>query len=226
MLATFWHEYLYQPLLNVLFILYDRTAGENLGVAIIELTVLMRIALLPFSVLSERKRGALEALSSQITDVDRHFKNDPVRKRAETRKLLKRHRVSPWAKFVVLGVQVLVFVLIYQVFIGGLQSEKLVDLYASVRRPDFVNTMFAGFNIAKRHLGWSIAVGVGLFVEILFMQRGERHRVVAREVAYRYIFPLAVTVILAQLPMVKSLFVMTSMAFSGLLFGARRAFAK
>ncbi|MBI4433831.1 YidC/Oxa1 family membrane protein insertase [Candidatus Uhrbacteria bacterium] len=226
MLATFWHDFLYQPLLNLLFVLYDKTAGENLGVAVIELTLLMRIVLLPFSVLSERKRGALTALAEQITDVDRHFKNDPVRKRAETRKLLKRHRVSPWAKFVVLGVQVLVFLLIYQVFLGGLRAEKLGELYASVRRPDFVNTMFLGFNAAQRHIGWSIAVGVALFLEILLLQRAEHQRTGPRDVAYRYVFPVAVTVVLAQLPMVKSLFIMTSMAFSGILFGIRRIATK
>lgn len=221
-MAQFWHFALYQPLLNALFILYNTIAMENLGIAIIELTVALRLALLPLSLVSERKATMLERLSDRIAEMTANFKNDPVKQREETRKLLRQHRVNPWAKMVVLGAQVLVLVLLYQVFLGGLQAAKLGDLYASVRRPDYVNTMFFGFDVGQRNLWWAIAVGALLFIEIVIAQRGRRNTLERRDVLYRYLFPLTAVLILVRLPMVKSVFILTSMAFSAILFGARK----
>jgi len=224
-MAGLWHDYLYQPLLNLLFFLYDRFAGESIAIAVIELTVMVRLVLLPFSILSERKRSRLAALSERIEAVTKHFKNDRVKQREETRKLLKAHRVNPWAKVVALGAQLLVFLLLYQVFLGGLTDAKLLDLYPSVRRPDLVNVMFLGFNVARPNIWWAIAVGVLLFLEIVIDQASRRHTLDRRDIFYRYAFPLAVVLVLTQLPMVKSLFLLTSMAFSAMLYGVWRGVA-
>lgn len=221
-MVQFWHDVLYRPLLNALVFLYQNAAGENLGLAVIELTVAIRIILLPFSVISERKQSLLESLSRKIAEIERHFKNDPVKQREEARKVLRQHRVNPWAKMVVLGIQVLVLVLLYQVFLGGMQAEKFGDLYAFVRRPDFINTDFFGFDVASRNLWWAIAVGALLFIEIIIVQAQRRHLLQRRDIFYRYALPIASAVVLYQLPMVKSLFILTSMAFSAILFGVRK----
>ncbi|MDO8462842.1 MAG: YidC/Oxa1 family membrane protein insertase [bacterium] len=222
MLATLWHDALYQPLLNALFFLYDRAAGENLAIAVIELTVIMRLALLPFSVLAEHKRGKLETLSRAIEEIKRQFKNDPIKQRVEARKLLRQHKINPWAKIVVLGVQVLVLLVLYQVFLGGIDPAKLVDLYDGVRRPDIINTMFLGFDVALRNTWWAVGVGAMLFLEIAITQAPRRHALERRDVFYRYFFPIAAAVLLAYLPMVKSLFILTTMAFSAVIFGLRQ----
>ena len=52
-MGIFWHDYLYTPLLNFLIFLYSGPAFGNLGVAVIELTVLLRTVLL--------ERGAKDA---------------------------------------------------------------------------------------------------------------------------------------------------------------------
>ncbi|MBI4450290.1 YidC/Oxa1 family membrane protein insertase [Candidatus Uhrbacteria bacterium] len=221
-MSQIWHDVLYQPLLNALFFLYGTIARENLGLAIMELTVAIRLLLLPLSILSERKAAMLASLSQRIDSTVAHFKNDPVKQREEARRILKEHRVNPWAKAIVLAVQVLVLVLLYQVFVGGLRSEKLVDLYAFVRRPDFVNTIFFGFDIALRNRWWAFAVGVVLFLEIVIAQRERRHILERRDVFYRYAFPIVAIVALSMLPMVKSIFILTSMACSAILFGVRK----
>ncbi|MFH1430244.1 MAG: YidC/Oxa1 family membrane protein insertase [Candidatus Uhrbacteria bacterium] len=222
MIATLWDVALYQPLLNALFILYDKAAGENLAFAVIELTIAMRIVLLPLSIISESKRARLETLSRQVEDVHQHFRNDPVKQREQTRKILKKNKVNPWAKITVLGVQVLVLVLLYQVFLGGLRHEKLSALYDFVRHPDLINTMFFGFDISVRNVWWAIGVGVVLFIEIAIAQYQRRHALERRDIFYRYAFPVLAVIILIQLPMVKSLFILTSMAFSAILYGVRK----
>lgn len=222
MFGEIWHDGLYQPLLNALFFIYENLAGENMGLAVIELTLAVRIILLPLSLISEHKTGILESLSRKLEGVMRDFRGDSIRQREEIRKILKTHHVNPWAKVVTLGAQVLVLVLLYQVFLGGLSAHKLDDLYSFVRRPDFVNTVFLGFNVAARNLYWALAVGILLFIEIAVEQHARRNLLKQRDLFYRYAFPIVSVIVLSRLPMTKSLFILTSMGFSAMLFGIRK----
>ena len=46
----------------------------------------------------------------------------------EIRKIMKKNMVSPWAKVMSLGFQLLVLVLLYQVFIRGITGERVIKL--------------------------------------------------------------------------------------------------
>lgn len=219
MISFFWNEYLYRPVFNILIYFYNGIASQNLGVAVIYLTILLRLALLPFSVISVWKQGFYKKLSGEISKIALAHKNDPVLQNQEIREFLKAHRVNPWSKAIVLGVQALTLVLLYQVFLGGIRGNKFSELYSWVRRPDFVNINFLGFDIGAHSLIWPAVVAVFLFVEISFEQRKKGTLVLNPDIVYKYFFPLFVFVTLYILPMVKSLFILTSLVFSAIVVG-------
>lgn len=223
MIFAWWHEFLYLPLLNILMYLYSTVARENMGIAVVYLTLGLRVILLPLSIMSERNEHKYQKVEDLVDEIKKDAKQGPVEKRQRVRALLKRHRMSPVAKVLLLGFQGLVFVLLYQVFVGGLRYSDLYDLYSWVPRPDFVNTSFFGFDLIKHHFGWALAVGVLLYIEIWLAQR--RHREVERsELMYRVAFPVFTALALWALPMVKSLFIMTTLLFSFVFFGMWKAF--
>lgn len=209
-----WHDYLYEPVLNFLFFLYSGPAFGNLGVAIIELTICLRLLLLPFSVLNERTAFRFEKLNARIMALERDFKADSVKRKEKIRELLKEHKVSYWSKVIVLGVQLLVLILLYQVFNAGLRLSPNDTLYAFVDVPPRVNTMFFGFDLAAKSVFWAGAVAVVLFAEIYAIQKRREHLVTKSDVIYLIFFPIFTFGALMLLPMVKSLFIMTSMLFS------------
>jgi hypothetical protein len=110
-------------------------------------------------------------------------------------------------------------VLLYQVFLGGI-NQQFDALYSWVQRPDYVNTLFLGFDVGARNSWWAGSVGLILAAEIVATFRN-RHATMS-DVMYLVFFPLAVFWILWHLPVVKSLFVLTSMAFSALLATIRK----
>ncbi len=211
MLSTIWHDFLYSPLLNFLIWLYNDPAFGNLGVAIIYLTLIVRIVLLPFTIVSERSKILYEKLAQKIKKIEQDFKNDPIQQNEVIRQTMKEYRVSPWAKVIVLGVQALILILLYQVFIGGING-KLGDLYSWVVHPDYINTKFLGFDLGARSLFWSGLVGVVLFFEIYFDHRGRP--LTKSDVLYQIVFPGGIFLILWFLPMAKSIFILTSLLFS------------
>lgn len=213
-----WSQYLYIPLFNLLVWLYVTYSNYNLGVAVIILTILLRFVLLPFTALVERGKIIRSDLDRQVHEIRHDFSNDPVGQKKEIRALLKRRKIKPWAKAVVLGVQFLVLILLYQVFIGGINTvEKLHLLYPHIIRPDFINTKFLWFDIAQRNLVLPAIAAGYLFAEIMIQQYNERRDLSRGEQLYTILFPAFSFLILAILPSVKSVFILTSLIFSSII---------
>jgi len=214
-----WHDWLYAPLLNLLIYLYDTVGLGSLGIAVIALTVTIRLALLPLSILSERGALAYDRLQIKIREIESETYTDPVYKNERIRELLRKNRVNPWAKAVTLLIQLLVLVVLYQVFMGGI-TNQLDALYPTVERPETLNTVFLGVELGVRNFWWSLSVGVFLLVEIAVSLKRRAH-VERSDLYYLLLFPTFCFAVLWYLPMVKSLFIMTSLIFSLLLTGIR-----
>lgn len=226
-MGTFWHAYLYEPLLNVLIFLYDTVAFGNLGVAVIELTVLLRIVLLPFTVIEELNRSKFSKISQRIESIRRDYKGDTVKQKERIRELLRENKVGYWSKVILIGVQLLVLVLLYQVFIGGIDFSAHNQLYSWVRSPGSVDSTFLGFELgARSEAFWPGVVAVYLFIETYLFQRERRNLVTKSDITYLLLFPVFTFFALYLLPIVKSIFVLTSMTFSLLVFGLRQLYSR
>jgi membrane protein insertase Oxa1/YidC/SpoIIIJ len=223
-MPEFWHDYLYTPLLNFLIFLYNGPAFGNLGVAIIELTVLLRLLLLPLSVIDERSRYRYEKLDRRVEAIERDFKGDQILKKEKIRELLREHKVSYWSKVGLLGIQLLVLILLYQVFVGGVKFTHHEILYSWVRIPESVNSMFMGSDLGEHSLFWAGITAVYLFAKIYMVQKQRVHLVTKSDIMYLLSFPIFTFVILSVLPMVKALFVLTTMVFTSVVFFVRKTF--
>lgn len=221
-MGDFWHDYLYTPLLNVLLFLCAGSAFGNLGFAVIQLTVLLRVAILPLSIIDERNRFRYEKLNRRIESIDRDFKTDHVMRKEKVRELLKEHKVSYWAKVLGLAVQAIVLVLLYQVFVAGLRFTNAETVYSWVSVPARIDTSFLGYDLGENSLLWAGMVGVLLFLQIYTVQKQREHLVTRSDVMYLFLFPIFTVIVLLLLPMMKSLFVLTSMVCSMLIFVVRK----
>lgn len=215
-MLTIWNDYLYQPLFNFLIWVYNNWTDQNLGWAIVYLTIILRTALLPFTLVSERNRVRNEDLVQEVKDVQKSYANDPILQKEEVRKVLRKRKVQPWAKVVTLGMQLLVLVLLYQVFLRGITGEKLLKiLYPTIAFPGKIETIFYGFELEARY-GYVFPgiVTTMLFLEIYLEFRKRETPLNKGDLAYFVLFPIGVFIVLWTLPMVKALFILTSMVFS------------
>jgi len=225
MFQAIWDDYLVQPLFNFLIYLYYNHSFFNLGIAVIYLTIILRLALLPLSIVADRGKVFYKELSRKIKEIEKDYANDPVKAKEMVRKLLKKNRIQPWAKVFMLGIQLLVLVVLYRVFIHGIGAQSNLDLlYPSLPHPDFINTQFLWFDIGQRSWLLGAIVGAVLFLEISVGQRTRKEFLTRRDILYRFFFPLFVFLILILLPSVKSLFILTSILFSIILIIARNVF--
>ena len=207
---------MYQPLFNFLIWIYNGWANENLGWAIVYLTIILRMVLLPFTLFTEKGRTKGKDVTKEMAQINKDFSNDPQLKKEEMRKVLKKKKVSPWSKTVVLGIQGLVLVLLYQVFLRGITGEKIIKiLYPFIDFPGKINTMFYGYDLGGRYdIVWAGVVAIFLLAEIYWSYRKQKYGLTKADLSYFILFPAATFVVLLILPMAKSLFILTSLVFS------------
>jgi membrane protein insertase Oxa1/YidC/SpoIIIJ len=176
-LGWFWTTVFYAPLFNALIWLYNGPAEQNLGVAIILLTLALRLCILPLTVLSERNKHIYDQVEAEIEDIERAYKNDEEQQKERIRELLRSRRVSPWARTASLGLQALVLVILYQVFMDGIRMNRFDVLYPGIMAPDFVFTNFLGTDLGKHSWFWATIVGVWLFIEISIEHRHRKEAI-------------------------------------------------
>ena len=214
MLSQIWYTLLYQPLFNALIWIYSTVADFNLGWAVIWLTVFLRILMLPLTVVSERNVIREQKAEEEAEKTASYFKHDQIMQKEEVRKVMRRYKISPWAKVAQLAIQFLVLVLLYQVFVRGITGERISRiLYQFIDLPGKINTNFYGFEIGMSHdLVWASITALYLFFSILIENKGKKWQ--PGTALFLFAFPLFTYIILWALPMVKSLFILTSMMFS------------
>ncbi|EKD43492.1 MAG: hypothetical protein ACD_72C00251G0001 [uncultured bacterium] len=218
MLSLLWNNFLFQPLLNALIWIYSNITDHNLGWAVIWLTVFLRVLLLPLTIVSERNALKQAKVEEEARAKAKAFRQDAILQQEEIRKLMKKNRISPWAKVLALLIQLLVLVLLYQVFVRGISGERLAKvLYTWIDFPGKINTNFYGFEIGKVHDWiWSGITALYIFAYIILENRKNKHWE-SSQVVFLFLFPIFTFGALWILPMVKSLFILTSMVFSDII---------
>ncbi|MBI4261941.1 YidC/Oxa1 family membrane protein insertase [Candidatus Uhrbacteria bacterium] len=213
----FWDVYLYTPLVNALMFLYGTIGLQNLGLAVVWLTVLIRFVLIVFTLIVERNKIRYAEVNQRIPELQDIYRNDPVTFRDEVRTLLRKQHINHWASFIQLGVQALVLVLLYNVFMAGIKFDAIDPfLYPWVPHPDqTIDTTFLNlFDVAERNVLVSAIIGLMLYLDIWMDQRSRSHLLAKSDLVYRILFPLMTFVALWILPSVKALFILTSILFS------------
>ncbi len=216
--SLIWDQYLYIPTFNLLVWTYSNHSFFNMGIAVIILTVGLRTLLLPFTILAEKGKIISEKLKIEINQIDKDYINDPVKRKEAIRKLLKKKKIRPWAKIIVLGSQLLVLFLLRRVFLGGIYTEeKRHMLYSQVSPPDFINTKFLWLDLSQKDLTITAITALCMFVFMMAGIWSSSDQPSKKERIYAVLLPIAFFLFLTLFPSVMSLFFLTSLIFSSII---------
>lgn len=156
----------YQPILNLLIWLHNIIPGDDLGWAIISLTVLIKIILLPLSAKSLRSQKALQELQPKVDELRKKFKDNKEAQGRELMQLYKQEKVSPFSSCLPLLIQVPFLFAIFQVLRDEISTGSLDRLYSFVPAPEVINTMFLGiFDLENPSIPIAIVAGALQFLQ-------------------------------------------------------------
>lgn len=121
-MSQFFNTYLYGPILSLLVFIYQNFAFRDLGLAIILLTVLVRIALFPLFYKSVKSQVLIARLQPDVKRIQETYKKDKEKQARELIKLYRDHHLNPFSGFLVLVVQLPIIFALYRVFLNGLSD--------------------------------------------------------------------------------------------------------
>ena len=151
----------YQPILNLLVWLYNVIPGHDIGIAIILLTIIIRMALLPLSKKMIESQKALQELQPKMDELKAKYGNDKQELGKATLELYRENKINPFSSCLPLLIQLPFLWAVYRVFMAGLKNGSLDLLYSFVHKPETINTVTMGFlDLSKPN--WVIAVLAGL----------------------------------------------------------------
>jgi YidC/Oxa1 family membrane protein insertase len=108
--------------------------GFQYGVAIILLTFVTRLVILPLSLRQIKSMRALQAYAPQIKELNERYKDDPQRKQRELMDFYKKNNINPLASCVPLLLQLPVFFALFQL----LRSDEFQDQLLASGHPGFL----------------------------------------------------------------------------------------
>ncbi|MEK7193751.1 MAG: YidC/Oxa1 family membrane protein insertase [Patescibacteria group bacterium] len=144
MISTLFNEILYRPLLNALVFLYNTISFGDLGVAIILLTILIRLILFPLFYKGAKDQAIIQRLAPKIKEIQKNHKEDKQKQATAMMELYKQHKVNPLSGFLLLLIQLPILIALYWVFLKGLSEQSFNILYSFVSRPDTLDHYFLG----------------------------------------------------------------------------------
>ncbi len=172
-MSYLWNLVLYKPLLNALAFLVSILPGGSVGLAIILLTILVKILLFPLSQKALKNQAAQSLLAPEIEKI----KKSGVSKEEQARlqlELFKKHKFNPLAGCLPLLATMFVFIALYNVFIKGVDFDPNM-LYSFVHIPEQINIIFLGFlDLGHRSITLAIVAGISQYFQGYYMPQPKK----------------------------------------------------
>jgi YidC/Oxa1 family membrane protein insertase len=211
----------YRPILNILVYFYENIAGRDFGIAIILVTLLIRVVLYPLFHKSAKHQMALQRLQPKIKKIQELHKNDKQKQTEALMALYKEHGVNPFISLILLVVQLPILITLYRIILSGLGAGGIgIGLYSFISAPSVINAMFLGIlNLKQRSIILVVLAGIAQYFQArLAIYRSPDAGVpspaerMARQMAF--IGPIITIVIFYNLPAGVGLYWLVSSIFS------------
>lgn len=177
-MGGFFFTILNQPIFNLLIFLYDVIPGEDIGFAIIALTILIKVVLWPLTRTSLKSQKALQALQPELERIKQTHKDDKEALAKEMMELYQKEKVNPLSSCLPILIQLPILFALYKVLLDGFGPEHFDALYTFVGNPGEINTHFLGFvDLSARNYVLAILAGIFQF----FQTRMLLHRKAPKE---------------------------------------------
>ncbi len=138
---AFFHTYLYLPMISALLFIYNTVAFHDLGLAIVFLTLVVRIVLFPLFYKGAKDQALMQRIQPHIKKIQLDHKDD---KEAQARAMLdwyKKYKLNPFSGILLLISQLPVFIVLFQVF----SKELSTGIFATTTLLGFINLGTKGY---------------------------------------------------------------------------------
>ncbi len=168
MIGSIWNFLLYQPLLNALVFLISIIPGGDVGIAVIILTILVKLVLFPLSQKGIKNQVAMNMMAPELDKIKKSGASKEEQGRL-TLELYKKHKTNPFSGCLPQIATLIVILALYRVFIKGVDFNPAL-LYSFVHTPMHINVFFLGLiDITKTSFILAVLAAVSQYFQLHYM---------------------------------------------------------
>ncbi len=214
--------FIYQPFLNILvgfyWLLGKFSEGDpDMGIAVILLTLLIRIILLPMSFAGHKSEKDRRKIATKIKEIEVNLATEPIKLEKAKKQILRKSRGVVIGELVTLFIQVMIALMLYKIFTTGLEGEDLHMIYSfmpEIQQP--FNLIFLGkIDLSKTSLLLNLLQSTLIFILETISMYSSPYPVSRNEVVrMQLVLPVVSFLIFMAMPAGKKLFVITTLIVS------------
>jgi len=166
MITVIFNLIFYKPLYNALVFIVGLVPVHDVGMAVIILTLIVQLILFPLrhrSIVAQRK---MKQIDPEIKKIKEQFKKDKQEQAKQVMALYRSHGISPFSGFLMLLIQLPVFIALYKLFSTGIGFDP-GNLYQFISMPSFIKMNFLGLvDISKSNYALAVLAGLTQFFQM------------------------------------------------------------
>jgi len=160
----------YQPVLNLLVFLYKIIPGHDIGLAIIAMTIIIKLVLLPLSKQSIKSQKSLQDLQPKIDALKQKYADNKEALGRATIDLYKQEKVNPFSSCLPLLIQLPFLWAVFRVFRDGLNGKSLSLVYNFIGQTAIINPISIGLvDLSKPNIYLAVLAGLAQFWQTRMM---------------------------------------------------------
>lgn len=174
------HDFIYQPMYNILVALYNFIPGQDFGMAIIAFTIFLRALLIPLYKKQVESQKRLQEMQPKIKEIQQKHKNDKEKQTKEMMDFYKKNKTNPFSGCLPLIVQLIFLIAIYKVLINISSAGFVVkgeELYSFVSNPGTIKHFFLGIiDLARPNVYLAILAAAAQFYQTKMLIKKQPER--------------------------------------------------
>lgn len=167
MISNFFNAVFYDPIYNALVALVALVPGGDVGIAVIILTIIIRLILLPFSLSAARTQRSMKIIEPKIKELKEKHKGNKEKEALETLALYREAQINPFASILTVFIQIPVLLALFWVFsYESFTTVNAIRIYSFTPLPYSVSLEFLGFiSVIGKSMVLAVLAGLTQFLQ-------------------------------------------------------------
>jgi YidC/Oxa1 family membrane protein insertase len=167
-MSFIYHSLIYQPLYNALILLVKVVPLEDAGIAVILLTLFVRLVLYPLSKKAVMTQVRMQEIAPELNEIKTKYKDNQQEQARLTLELYRSNKINPFSGILVLIIQIPIIWALYRIFLhSGLPKVDMTLLYKFISAPVNISTSFLGLiDISSKSAVLALCAAITTFFQM------------------------------------------------------------
>lgn len=228
-MSYIYNTFLYEPMYNAMVYLMGVLPGNDVGLAVIILTLIVKVILFPLSKKSVITQIKMKQLDPELKALQEKYKNNKQEMSQHLLAFYRKNGLNPFSGLFLLLIQLPIIIALYNVFYSGdINIINTSILYTGVVIPASINTIFLGLVdlTVRNSIALALLVGISQFIQTrlvlpphdknakIDINDFSQNMVRSMNTQMKYVLPVIVAIIAYTLPSLVSIYWITSNLFA------------